>query len=930
MILEPPSGLKPETFRCVIKKEHHLRSLIALLKDGKITADGKVRIGRLLAGRIFDDIEQYENAPAYLKRNIERTVSPVIKTQGDNEWNIIPEVREAIDLLSEYGAKGGKQSLEEYASTPSFVRPDWSDAAIDIAKTLRQSPNKVSSAFKTYANEYANAKTGGGLFGASTQEQAFDAAFGEGETLQMAAGDGKGVGFPDAAIKTEIKRFGKEVDGALNKSLPVNVVPEVLSMAPPILVRLGVNEDSIFIPQSVIRKAEARPTSEESIAHDVAPEALKQLPAELNDPVMVFESLRDPKALVVITDLKNRQGLPVAAVVKFDATLEHETVNLIPTVTDKKGNIFIKDWASKRKAKYYNKEKGRTFLELIGLPLSEVEETILSTDNILTEADFVNEGPLQMAAYSRVMPRDLFNEAKVLSMHLKFIDDYNNGRLPEGFEISVEGRSPDVGLSDDGELYLPNVQIYFQGESVTLSTTYNAGKDSKFPLSISSEEHDVWSVPVYDGNGRLDEEFTGSFGDRLVKPRRAVEKPETWERASEFYKQLGVVGLWEADRMLPASFTFDLHDPDAGFQLDLSGDTILSQNLDARFDGDAVTFYMERDGVLRFESESGEGGRVLEGREKSEEFKALIERHEGETLQMAAGKDAAAQRNDWAAKVGAIFAGRIKSGSHIIMDRTPTILRHFGLPAKAIYTTVDVVEKLKGDHGLNQRQVTDLFDDIIDPIMLFDSSTVDRSKVIVTNLKDYKGESIIVAIKPNGQVTLETPKGRKNETANILTSSYGKTNKALQYWIDDDLLLYRNTEKGKGRWHGLQRLQLPSSLSRRSPSKRKILTQDDFVNEGPLFQKASDADTFYSQVERVIEQKMRIQEFRRTSSNDTGIDLSSILISLSGWDADNDIPLAVPQKQAFGQCCCVIYPFLTDSDRFLLCHDVRKDEEAKR
>lgn len=158
-----------------------------LLDGNKITADGKARIERLLTGRIFDDLEQFEFAPAYLKKNIQRAIAPLIKTQGDTEWDIIPDTREAIDLLTEYKAKAtSDETLEQYANQPSLLKTsDWSKSSLVIAKVLRDGPNAVGRAFKTYAGDYAMAKSGGGLFGASTQGEAFDAAFNENNDLHM-------------------------------------------------------------------------------------------------------------------------------------------------------------------------------------------------------------------------------------------------------------------------------------------------------------------------------------------------------------------------------------------------------------------------------------------------------------------------------------------------------------------------------------------------------------------------------------------------------------------------------------------------------------------------------------------------------------------------------------------------------------------------
>ena len=149
----------------------------SLLKDGRITEDGKRRIERLLTGRVFTDLEQMENVPPYLKRNLERVISPLIKTEADSDWNITPEVREAIDLLTEFNGKGNGLSLREYAKQPSMVRGGFSEKAVDIAEALKQSPNNVSRAFKGYAREFQDAKDGSALFGAMSPSDAFDATF---------------------------------------------------------------------------------------------------------------------------------------------------------------------------------------------------------------------------------------------------------------------------------------------------------------------------------------------------------------------------------------------------------------------------------------------------------------------------------------------------------------------------------------------------------------------------------------------------------------------------------------------------------------------------------------------------------------------------------------------------------------------------------
>ncbi len=206
--------------------------------------------------------------------------------------------------------------------------------------------------------------------------------------------------------------------------------------------------------------------------------------------------------------------------------------------------------------------------------------------------------------------------------------------------------------------------------------------------------------------------------------------------------------------------------------------------------------------------------------------------------------DRKVQQSAWKRNVDLYFSGREWKNPVRMFDRTPTILKRLGLPSKDLFVTPKVIEKLRYTHGLSQGQITALFDELIDPVMVFDSATVPGSKVVVTN-QTANDDSIIVAIKPNGEVTIETVETQgkrpgRTVAANILTSAYGKNRNGLQGWIDEGLLIYRNTQKGRGWWHGPYRLQLPTGLPRRAASTKKILTQDDFVNNESLFKLADD------------------------------------------------------------------------------------------
>jgi hypothetical protein len=107
-------------------------------------------------------------------------------------------------------------------------------------------------------------------------------------------------------------------------------------------------------------------------------------------------------------------------------------------------------------------------------------------------------------SYQRVIPRDFFNEAKLLKcmgqLSLKILD----GMLPDGVKIRIDecGLPFDVHQTDDGRLFLNDYDVTINDTYVSMSTTYNS-KDS-YPLVCY---HDDVETTVFDENGNFTEEF---------------------------------------------------------------------------------------------------------------------------------------------------------------------------------------------------------------------------------------------------------------------------------------------------------------------------------------------------------------------------------------------------------------------------------------
>lgn len=224
--------------------------------------------------------------------------------------------------------------------------------------------------------------------------------------------------------------------------------------------------------------------------------------------------------------------------------------------------------------------------------------------------------------YPRVLPRDLFNEAKVYSMATKFLEDYNAGKLPAGFEITLADEQT-AGLSDGGFLFLKGFTVTYNGMPVSLEVAYNAGKTDRFPLAVTAEEIDVWSATVFDEEGNLDSEFLEAFDAQPEPPSTPTPIPEAWTTRRDFLNRLGVVGLWDVDAHLADEFKFDLQENDyETLAFTMNRHEAELENLAATFKGEPVRFYLDRaSNQLRF-SYGPTDGMVLDGfRGMNQEFR---------------------------------------------------------------------------------------------------------------------------------------------------------------------------------------------------------------------------------------------------------------------------------------------------------------------
>lgn len=108
-------------------------------------------------------------------------------------------------------------------------------------------------------------------------------------------------------------------------------------------------------------------------------------------------------------------------------------------------------------------------------------------------------------AYTRVLPRDLFNEAKLLKCLGLLCLLIHDGLTPVPMSVNDELGPQDgfcIGLMEDGYLAVANLDIFIRGERHSFRTQYNSKEN--YPLYVTFDYVDYL---VFDEQGKWDQEF---------------------------------------------------------------------------------------------------------------------------------------------------------------------------------------------------------------------------------------------------------------------------------------------------------------------------------------------------------------------------------------------------------------------------------------
>ena len=170
--------------------------------------------------------------------------------------------------------------------------------------------------------------------------------------------EGQGENYSEAfgAGETEDARaFHSELSEVEVGTLPTY---KILKLGRPseTLLGIGVPDGSISLRQSVIKKILEK--------HGLGYDLISKLPEAINDPIAIFSYPQDKNVRNMLLELRDDMGRAIIASLKLNvSTQRHGEVSDLLTVHPKENFGRIYSWIKGGKLLYWNKQKGRKFLQ---------------------------------------------------------------------------------------------------------------------------------------------------------------------------------------------------------------------------------------------------------------------------------------------------------------------------------------------------------------------------------------------------------------------------------------------------------------------------------------------------------------------------------------------------------------------------------------
>ena len=396
------------------------------------------------------------NALTSIAPKVAQTQQGIDSGKLSSNVNISKDVIQAVEKYNQLNAQGFK--ISDYLAQEDFVG-DLSPEAREILTIFdenRRSGKRIAQVLGDYLDQ---AQMQGNLSQASMFG---DVEFDKLGSLQQAKN-------ADDTIRLSLNEsansdFAKSVDKIANGKRGRDDRFLNMGTTPPVFKMLGLKEVKIAMRENVIDKA--------LFKHSVSVDDLKQIPAQINNPIAVMRSnpsSTNPNGLVVLTELNevvNGKEKPIIAALQLKKSGGQLEVINIASVYGRDLDTQIGNDLSR--AIYWNKTKGYQFARTVGLqlPSSLTSADNLSALNIKTETDLSQYQSAKNNQETQINPE---------IQHAQDIIRKTFGKAAEHIEVATFANPP----KDVRHLITSDVEGWFNpktGKVTLIADSINATK----------------------------------------------------------------------------------------------------------------------------------------------------------------------------------------------------------------------------------------------------------------------------------------------------------------------------------------------------------------------------------------------------------------------------------------------------------------------
>lgn len=207
--------------------------------------------------------------------------------------------------------------------------------------------------------------------------------------------------------RTDSENFEKALDNFDGRN-PLQLIK--VGEIPPVMKALGISDNPIEMPQSVVSKAlrEEATYPNDKKGHALTMEHVKRIPESLADPIMVFKSRTRDDSYVFFTEQKDESDRSIIIPVAVDKRYGRLVINEITSIYGRTNEVdFVKTnieqgnlvYADKKRSLEWERECQVQFLAQV-LPSKGSYSSILTKENLVNFVSAVGKEKIQKMAQS--------------------------------------------------------------------------------------------------------------------------------------------------------------------------------------------------------------------------------------------------------------------------------------------------------------------------------------------------------------------------------------------------------------------------------------------------------------------------------------------------------------------------------------------------